>query len=103
MLEVQLPMAMGLALQQPLSALQQPRLALADHQACHLLQSTHALLSWNQNLTASPLLHVDMLRTCLSEQAGLALHQARRCWQQPQQQSTFVTVITIIVIVQRIA
>ena len=58
MLEVQLLMAMGLALQQPLG------LALAHHQACHLLHCTHALVSQTQMLTASPLLHVDMLRVC---------------------------------------
>ena len=70
-------MAMGLALQKPPSALQQPLLALqqplglalADQQACHLLQSTHALLSRTQNLTASPLLVDHMLRISLSEQA----------------------------------
>ena len=102
MLEVQLPMAMGLALQQPLSALLQPLgLALVGHQACHLLQSTHAHLSRTPNLTASRLLVDDMLRICLSGQARLPLHQAPRCWQKSQQQSAIANVTVIIIIVQQ--
>jgi len=101
MLEAQLPMAMGLALQQPLSALQQLLgLALAHHQARHLLHRTHALSSCHQNLTASPLLHDDMLSICLSGQARLALHQPCKRWQKPQPQSTIATVFVIIIIVQ---
>ena len=94
MLKVQLPTVMGLALLKPLSALQQLLgLALADHQACHLPHRTYALSSCRQNPTATLLLVDDKLTICLSGQATLALHQARRCWPEPQHHSILILVV----------